>query len=55
MESWAVVMVAGRRGVLRSSRIDVGVGFVGAPTGEQFDWRLCAEIGTAAGTILLAM
>jgi hypothetical protein len=32
----------------------VSIGFVGAANGEQFDWQLCAEIGTAAGTILLA-
>src|SRR5262245_56750421 len=34
--------------------LSIAIGFVGAPRGEQFDWRLCAEIGTALGTLLLA-
>jgi hypothetical protein len=31
------------------------VGFLGAPRGEQFDWRLAAEVGTALGTVMLAV
>lgn len=37
-----------------SVALSVAIGFIGAPGGERFDWRLCAEIGTALGTLLLA-
>jgi hypothetical protein len=35
--------------------LSILIGFVGAPLRQEFDWRLCAEIATALGTVLLAI
>src|SRR5689334_22994572 len=35
--------------------LSIGIGFAGAPHDERYDWALSAEVGTAFGTILLAV
>lgn len=44
----AVTTLAGAAG------LSIGVGFVGAPAHQRFDWLLAAGVGTALGTLLLA-
>ena len=50
-----VVPIALVSGLVAAIALSITIGFVGAAKGQQFDWRLCAEIGTALGTLLLAM
>jgi hypothetical protein len=46
---WAIVL-----SLVAAVTISIVVGFIGAPAGSTFDWRLMAEAGTAFGTLALA-